>query len=114
MIATSPLVRCVETAELLAAGVPDKAEVVELDELRPGGDVDGLLRWTARQARKHQADRLGGPCPRREPAGRRADRRGGRPDPFCEGGRRRHRFRRPPALGGGELRWLVTAKVLGC
>jgi len=53
LIATSPLVRCVETARLLAAEA-DKVEVVELDELRPGGDVAALLQWTAGQARKRE------------------------------------------------------------
>ena len=37
LIATSPLIRCVETARLLAAEA-DKVAVVELDELRPGDD----------------------------------------------------------------------------
>ena len=53
VIATSPLVRCVETAEILAAAL-DGPKVVELDELQPGSDLQGLLRWTARQAAKHE------------------------------------------------------------
>ena len=43
VVAASPLVRCVQTAELLAAGVPDKPKICRLDELRPGSDVEGLL-----------------------------------------------------------------------
>ena len=46
LIATSPLTRCVETARLLAAGLTDTAKIVELAELRPGSDLEGLLQWT--------------------------------------------------------------------
>ena len=89
LIATSPLVRCVETARLLAAAA-GKAEVVELDELRPGSDLDGLLRWTVRQARKHQQIAWVGHAPdvNRLAAAMIGD--GDRLDSFCEGGRGRH------------------------
>ncbi|MCD4727867.1 MAG: histidine phosphatase family protein, partial [Pirellulales bacterium] len=49
LIGVSPLTRCVETAQLLAAAGDGKPEVVPLDQLRPGSDLDGLLRWTARR-----------------------------------------------------------------
>ena len=43
VIATSPLKRCVETAGLLAAGIAGQPEIVQLDRLRPGSELDGLL-----------------------------------------------------------------------
>ena len=33
---------------------------------------------------------------------------------FAKGGVAAIRFDGPPVLAGGELQWLVTAKVLGC
>ena len=112
-LATSPLVRCVETAKLLAAGIGG-AEVVELDELRSGGDVDGLMRWTVRQARTHQKIAWVGHAPdvNRLAAALIGDAEG--VIHFAKGGVAAIRFDGLPILGGGELQWLVTAKVLGC
>ena len=112
IIATSPLVRCVETARLLAAE-SGKADVIELEELRPGGDVDALLHWTARQARQHQQIACVGHAPdvNRLTAVMIGDRDSS--IHFAKGGVAGVRFDGVPALGGGELRWLVTAKVLG-
>jgi phosphohistidine phosphatase len=113
VIATSPLVRCVETARLLAAEA-DKVEVVELDELRPGSDVEGLLQWTARQARKHERIAWVGHAPdvNRLTAALVGDRGG--VIHFAKGAVAAIRFDGPPAIGSGELQWLVTAKILGC
>ena len=113
IIATSPLVRCVETAQLLAAE-SGKAEVIELEELRPGSDVDALLRWTARQARKHQQIAWVGHAP---DVNRLTAVMIGQRDSsirFAKGAVAAVRFDGVPTLGGGELQWLVTAKVLGC
>ena len=137
IIATSPLVRCVETAAILAAAigrkgdsphlceapsgpfrqmgtVPFSPDVVKLDELRPGSDLEGLMRWTMRQARKHQqiawvghapdVDRLTGALIGASEGLIR----------FSKGSAAAIRFEGPPDFGAGELRWLVTAKVLGC
>ena len=112
-IAASPLVRCVETARLLAAGV-GKIKIVELDELRPGSDLAGMIAWTAREARKHEQIAWVGHSP---DVDRMAAALIGSPDGlirFAKGAVAAIRFDGPPALGGGELLWLVTAKVLGC
>lgn len=114
VVAASPLVRCVQTAELLAAGVPDKPKIVRLDELRPGSDVAGLLRWTARQAKEHERLAWVGHAP---DVDRLCAALIGGPEAlirFSKGAVAAIEFDGPPALGMGELRWLVTAKVLGC
>ncbi len=114
VVAASPLVRCVQTAELLAVGVPERPKVVRLDELRPGSDVEGLLRWTAAQARKHEQIAWVGHAP---DVDRLCAALIGGPDAlirFSKGAVAAIQFDGSPALGGGELRWLVTAKVLGC
>ena len=51
VVATSPLVRCRQTAERIVAGMDSRPELVELDELRPGSDLEALVRWTAEQVR---------------------------------------------------------------
>ena len=112
VIATSPLVRCVETARLLSTAA-DKAQVVELDELRPGSNADGLLRWTVRQANKHQQIAWVGHAPdvNRLAAAMIGDGQG--LIRFAKGAVAAVRFDGLQALGGGELCWLVTAKMLG-
>ena len=45
-IATSPLVRCRQTADVIAELSPRKPEIVELADLAPGGDLEPLLAWT--------------------------------------------------------------------
>jgi phosphohistidine phosphatase len=112
IIATSPLVRCVETAHLLAAGT-GKAEVVELDELRPGSDVESLLHWSARQGRKHQRIAWVGHSPDVDRMTAALIGEGDSLLRFAKGGAAAIRFDDLPALGVGELQWLVTAKVLG-
>jgi phosphohistidine phosphatase len=49
MIATSPLVRTRETAELLAEGLPGKPPVVVVDALAPGSDWQRVVEWTVGQ-----------------------------------------------------------------
>jgi phosphohistidine phosphatase len=113
VVGTSPLVRCVETAQLLAAAA-DKAKMVELDELRPGSDLDGLLRWTAAQSQKHEGIAWVGHAP---DVDRLAAALIGQSDAlvrFAKGAAAAIRFDGPATLAGGELQWLVTAKMLGC
>jgi phosphohistidine phosphatase len=112
LIATSPLVRCVETAQVLAVGV-GKAEVVQREELRPGSDLEGLLRWTARQGGKHSQVAWVGHTP---DVGRLAAALIGPGESllrFAKGAVAAIRFDDLPAPGRGELQWLVTAKILG-
>jgi phosphohistidine phosphatase len=114
VIGSSPLVRCAQTAAVLAAGLPERPEVVDLDELRPGGDLDKLLKWTARQAKQHEAIAWVGHAPDVDQLVAALI---GPPDGnirFAKGAIACIQFDGPPAAGQGELRWLVTAKLLGC
>jgi phosphohistidine phosphatase SixA len=113
VIGASPLTRCVETARMLAAGLADRPKVVELEELRPAGDVTALLRWTIRQTEKHDEIAWVGHAP---DVGRLTAALIGERDGlihFAKGAVAAVRFDGPPALGCGELQWLVTAKLLG-
>jgi phosphohistidine phosphatase len=114
IVGTSPLVRCVQTAHILAAGVSGEPQVVQLDELRPGSSLGGVLAWTARQSRKYQRIAWVGHAP---DVDRMTAALIGSPDSlmrFAKGSIAAIRFDGPLVLGGGELQWLVTAKVLGC
>ena len=114
LVAASPMIRCRETAELVAAGVADASQVVALDALLPGSDLDELLRWTGRQSRRHEQIAWVGHAP---DVGRLAAALIGHSDGwihFSKGAVAAIRFDGPPEIGAGELRWLVTAKLLGC
>ena len=54
-IATSPLVRARETAEILAATFDDPPTVEVVDALAPGTDWPALVEWTTRQDVEHVA-----------------------------------------------------------
>jgi phosphohistidine phosphatase len=49
LVATSPLVRTRETAEILAAAFDPKPRIEPLDALAPGADWPSLVEWTAHQ-----------------------------------------------------------------
>ncbi len=113
VIATSPLARCVQTAQILA-GEAAKPEIVELDALKPDSDLAELMRWTAGQAASHERLAWVGHSPDME---RLTGRLIGASEAlirFAKGGAARIRFDGPLEVGAGELRWLVTAAVMGC
>lgn len=114
IIATSPLARCRQTAEIVAEGLPGRPKVVELEELAPGSDLRGLLKWTAGQADNHQEIAWVGHAP---DVGRLAAEligNGSSAVDFSKGAVAAIRFDDRLKAGEGELRWLVSAKVLGC
>jgi phosphohistidine phosphatase len=113
LIATSPMLRCVQTAELIAEVLAHKPGIVERDELLPGGDLATLLGWTSRQA---------GECERIAWVGHAPDVNrlvamligaAGGQFRFAKGSIAALRFEDRPAIGAATLRWLVTAKVMG-
>jgi phosphohistidine phosphatase len=114
VIATSPLLRCVQTAEILAGETAAKPEIVELDALQPGSDLVELMRWTTRQVVGHRRMAWVGHSPDVE---RLTGSLIGASEGlirFAKGGVAAIRFDGPLEVGAGELRWLVTAGVLGC
>ncbi len=112
LIATSPLVRCRQTAELIAQGVPGRPETMQLDALAPGAYLDELIQWTGRQA--HAQVAWVGHMP--DVAGMTValsrDRSGS--IFFSQGSIAALRFDEAPQLGAGELLWLLSAEDLGC
>jgi phosphohistidine phosphatase len=113
VIATSPLVRCVETAEILAAAI-DGPKLVKLDELQPGSDLQGLLRWTAKQSAKHKQIAWVGHAPDVDRLAAALIGDGGALIRFSKGAVAAIRFDNEPAVRQGELQWSANAKLLGC
>ena len=111
-VATSPLLRCRQTAEIVVDRVRGKPTLAELAALEPGSDLDALVDWTNEQAVEEiawvghapdvsvlAAELLG---PRGESAIR-----------FAKGAVAYILFDGEVSRGTGELQWLVTAKILG-
>ncbi len=114
IIATSPLIRCRETADIMADVVGNNPPVVELAALQPGSDLGALLDWTAGEARRYEHVAWVGHAP---DVGRMAawlTAASAGEMRFAKGAVAAIRFGGRPAAGQGELRWFVTAKVLGC
>lgn len=113
LIATSPMVRCVQTAETLAAALGTKTKLVQRKELLPGGDPKRLFAWTQEQTADTEQIAWVGHAP---DVGFFAALLLGQDDGwmnFKKGAIAAIRCSNSPDFGRGELQWLVTAKVLG-
>lgn len=111
-VATSPLVRCRQTAEIITKLSPKRPEVTLLAELAPGAKLAPLAPWTDRHAEgdiawvghapdvgELTATLIGqAPCAIR----------------FSKGAVAALRVQGRVATGRGELCWLVNADLLGC
>lgn len=111
-IATSPLVRCRQTTDILADYVASEPLIVELDALRPGSQLEPLLEWTRKQegldvawvGHAPDVDRLAAALIGGEQAALE----------FDKGAIAAIEFADSPAAGRGVLRWLAVAELLNC
>jgi phosphohistidine phosphatase len=111
-IATSPLVRCRQTADILAEYAPSEPLITELDALRPQSQLEPLLEWTCQQEGRDVAwvghapdvDELAAALVGDQKASIR----------FDKGAVAAIDFDGPPAAGQGALRWLTIAELLKC
>jgi phosphohistidine phosphatase len=116
-VATSPLVRCRQTAEIVVRGLADRQaepRLAGLDALAPGSDLASLLAWTEREAADCDEVAWVGHAP---DVSHLTAALIGSPQGwirFAKGAVASIEFDDSPAPGGGELRWLTTAKLLGC
>ncbi|NLS96782.1 MAG: hypothetical protein GXX96_32000 [Planctomycetaceae bacterium] len=114
VVATSPYVRCCETAQIIAQVCPSRPDVVTLDDLAPVGDFGGLLNWTASRFSTFDQVAWVGHAP---DVGHLAAALIGNDQAwirFAKGAVAAIEFNNSVDLGQGELRWLTTAKTLGC
>jgi phosphohistidine phosphatase len=113
LIVTSPLLRCVQTAEILLAALGAETKLVERKELLPGGDPKHLLAWTEGHASGLERVAWVGHAP---DVGYLAAMLAGLEDGWLDmkkGAMAALAFSGSPELGRGELKWFVTAKILG-
>lgn len=115
-VATSPLVRCRQTAEIVVRSLADHEpppRLVELDALAPGSDLASLLAWTEREAADCDEVAWVGHAP--DVSHLTAALIGGPQGwiRFAKGAVASIEFDESPEPGRGELRWLTTAKLLG-
>jgi len=113
VIATSPLARCRQTADVIAERVPGHPPVIELPALAPGSDLAELVAWSAEHAAAGDLAWVGhAPDVSELTAALVGDGRaqirfpkGGIAALGCDGS---------PRPGEAVLVWLATAKLLGC
>ena len=111
IVATSPFVRCQQTAELLAERVAGRPQIVPVEGLTPGSDLEALLKWIA----EHHEEQIVwvGHAP---DVGRLVSQLIGNGESkfrFAKGAVAAIRFESVAQAGAGELQWLATAKLLG-
>jgi phosphohistidine phosphatase len=110
-IATSPYVRCRQTAEIIAKHIAGDPLIVELEDLEPGSYLEPVIEWTNKQGRvdvcwvghspdveQFTAALIGDTSARIR---------------FAKGAIAAIEFDEEVFAGGGELYWLTTAKLLG-
>jgi phosphohistidine phosphatase len=110
IIFTSPLVRCRQTADLLADGMTRKPRVVAIDALAPGGGHAAVIAEITRVARRPRIALVG-----HEPdMGHLAAKLVGlkRPLEFRKGAVCRIDIDGLPPGGLGQLRWFVPPRML--
>jgi phosphohistidine phosphatase len=110
-IATSPYVRCRQTAEIVAAHSSQSPQLVELDGLKPGSDFAELIEWTQQQ----QAESVAwvGHAPDVTWLAASLISEGDAMIRFAKGAVASIRVEGPLGAGCGELQWHATAKLLG-
>ncbi len=111
IIATSPLARCRQTAELIREHVAGKPKIVPLDVLACGADLSDMVKWTAQQADGDVA--WVGHVPDVENMAARLVGDGDCSLRFAKGAVAAIEFEGPVAPRTGQLQWLATAKLLG-
>lgn len=109
VIATSPYVRCRQTAELMADVCG--GEIVERDELAVGAELSKLIHWSNAQRVGEMAWVGHNPDMGLMAAALVGD--AASSIRFAKGTVASIRFRGKVEVGAGELYWLATAKLLG-
>jgi phosphohistidine phosphatase len=111
-VATSPFVRCRQTADVIAQRVAAKPVVTALDELASEAQLEPLLAWTRRYGDADVAWVGHAPDVGHLAAALMGD--AAAAIHFSKGAIAAIAFNDRIGPGLGQLLWLVTAKVLGC
>jgi phosphohistidine phosphatase len=112
LIATSPYIRCRQTADIIAKYVAGKPAIFESEALEPGSDLDTLIAWTNEQSSRDVCWVGHSPDVEQLAAGLISE--GNANIRFAKGAVAAVGFAGDAAdVGEGELHWLATAKSLG-
>ncbi len=111
VIASSPFVRCMQTAELIAKRVKDCPVIKELPGLAPGSNLDALIEWTNQHGSGDVAWVGHDPDVTHLAGGLIGDATAA--IHFKKGAVASIRFNGPVQRGQGQLMWLATAKLFG-
>ena len=111
IVATSPLVRCRQTADLIAEHLSTHSEIITLDALSPESDLQALIEWTA--ARTEDSIAWVGHAPSVSHLAAGLIGSGNADIRFAKGAVAAIDFEQPIAPGNGQLQWLATAKLIG-
>ncbi len=111
VVATSPLVRCRQTADVIFAIVVPPPECVELQALAPGSELETLIAWT--NARGVESTAWVGHAPDVDHLAAALLGMDGPNITFSKGAVAAIRFDEEVAPGKAELRWFAGPKVLG-
>jgi phosphohistidine phosphatase len=112
LVATSPLIRCRQTADVIAKRLALVGQVVELDALRPNSQLDELVQWTNEQAADAVAWVGHSPDVEQLVAHLIGSREGA--VAFAKGAICAIEFDDRLVPRQGEMAWLASPKMLGC
>jgi phosphohistidine phosphatase len=112
LLATSPLVRCRQTAEAICSRISPEPEIVECEHLRPGGNVDSLISWSNQQGAEELCWVGHSPDVDEMTAALLGCRDGAMA--FAKGAVAAIQFDGNIASGRGRVSWMVTPLLLGC
>lgn len=110
LILTSPLVRARQTAEIIAAALPARPNIVNTDALAPGGSHAAIMDEFVKHARRARIALVGHEPGIGELAARLIGAR--QAITFKKGAICRIDVRALPPTGPGQLRWFLTPKIL--
>lgn len=110
VILSSPLVRTKQTAEIVGASLDSRPTIVHIDSLAPGGSYAALVADLEKHSRKHAIALVGHEPGIGELAARLIGSR--HPIEFKKGAICRIDLDEIPPSGPGDLRWMVTPKIL--
>ena len=110
VILTSPLVRARQTAEIVAAGLAERPTLVTVDSLSPAGSFAAVIADLEKQARRERIALVGHEPNIGELAARLIGSR--HAIEFKKGAVCRVDLEALPPSGPGQLRWLLTPKIM--
>jgi phosphohistidine phosphatase len=110
IVLTSPLVRARQTAEIVAGALEPRPSLVNVDSLAPDGTYAAVVADLEKHARKTRIALVGHEPMLGELAARLIGSR--HPIEFRKGGICRIDLEDLPPAGPGDLRWMMTPKIL--